>query len=400
MSRRFAAAWLPPALAAAFAAAAVIAGPLAAAGLAFLSGALFASAWRGWVTRGRQGEAPRETDQYLLTMLESSPIGVQITRAMDGRVMYANASLFKMRQVTKGEYIGTAQTARFYADPGQQKALIERLNAGGFIRDAEIPMKRLDGSTYWVLLSLFPIEYEGEAARLAWFYDITERKAHEEVVRRSEQRFLAILETSPIGVRIGRISDKRILFANSQMAEMFRVRKEDLIGAYALDHYVDIEGYRASMEKLEREGSIRDVETLMRRPDGSEFWALRSVFPVEFEGAPARMVWLYDITERKRAEDALQAAREQALEAEATLMDAISNISEGVTLYDADDRFVICNDQHKRLYPRIADLMVPGGLLDPVEGGAHQQGRDRQHPRRRDRDQEGRGGAAEGPRGG
>ncbi|OGL61400.1 MAG: hypothetical protein A3I72_01825 [Candidatus Tectomicrobia bacterium RIFCSPLOWO2_02_FULL_70_19] len=330
------------------------------AGLALMFGGLFAGAWRAWGAPEPRGGAPRESDQYLLAMLESSPIGVQITRARDGRVMYANASLFKMRQVTKSEYIGTTQTARFYADPSDQKALIDRLDAGGFVRDAEILMKRLDGSVYWVLLSLFPIEYKGEAARLAWFYDITERKAHEEVVHRSEQRLLSILETSPIGVRIGRISDKRILFANSQMAEMFRVRKEDLIGAYALDHYVDIEGYRASMEKLDREGSIRDVETLMQRPDGTEFWALRSVFPVEFEGAPARMVWLYDITERKKGEEALQAAREKALEAEATLTDAISNISEGITLYDADDRFVICNDQHRRLYPRIVDLMVPG----------------------------------------
>ena len=55
--------------------------------------------------------------------------------------------------------------------------------------------------------------------------------------------------------------------------------------------------------RVESDGSVRDAEVLSKRADGTVFWSLRSFFPIEYAGESARLGWIYDITERKRAED-------------------------------------------------------------------------------------------------
>jgi PAS domain S-box-containing protein len=66
-----------------------------------------------------------------------------------------------------------------------------------------------------------------------------------------------------------------------------------------------------------------------------------------------------DITLRQEVEQQLRAAQQ-------TLRDAVDSISEGFVIYDRDDCFVMCNDPHRRLYPKGARLMVPGTRFEEI----------------------------------
>jgi signal transduction histidine kinase/CheY-like chemotaxis protein len=66
-----------------------------------------------------------------------------------------------------------------------------------------------------------------------------------------------------------------------------------------------------------------------------------------------------DITERRRAEDALKQAHER-------LADAIEAIPDGFVLYDADDRLVMCNSKFRTLYPTLGPLLVPGTPFETI----------------------------------
>ncbi|WP_404552005.1 PAS domain-containing protein [Bradyrhizobium niftali] len=57
-----------------------------------------------------------------------------------------------------------------------------------------------------------------------------------------------------------------------------------------------------------------------------------------------------DVTEIKRREEELAAARDKATEAQRRLVDAIESISEGFSLYDADDRLVIYNRRYRDMH--------------------------------------------------
>jgi DNA-binding response OmpR family regulator len=65
---------------------------------------------------------------------------------------------------------------------------------------------------------------------------------------------------------------------------------------------------------------------------------------------------------RRAVKNALSAAtharaREQA---ENLLADALGYIEDGFIIFDPEDRVVVCNDQLKRMYPHLAELMMPG----------------------------------------
>ncbi|QQP88644.1 response regulator [Skermanella sp. TT6] len=53
-------------------------------------------------------------------------------------------------------------------------------------------------------------------------------------------------------------------------------------------------------------------------------------------------------------------AEQRVTEAEAKLAAAIASISEGLVLYDADDRLVLCNQEYRRMFGTIADRLRPG----------------------------------------
>jgi PAS domain S-box-containing protein len=70
-------------------------------------------------------------------------------------------------------------------------------------------------------------------------------------------------------------------------------------------------------------------------------------------------------------------AEKRALAAETRLRDAIESIGAGFALFDHDDRLVISNETHKRMYPRNRALMVPGTKFEDILRGSVGQG---QHP--------------------
>ncbi len=73
-----------------------------------------------------------------------------------------------------------------------------------------------------------------------------------------------------------------------------------------------------------------------------------------------------DISDRKRAEDALRESEKTVSEAHGRLTEAIETMSEGFALWDADDRLVICNSHYREFYPQADDSLVPGASFEDL----------------------------------
>ncbi|SOD93872.1 response regulator [Caenispirillum bisanense] len=138
-----------------------------------------------------------------------------------------------------------------------------------------------------------------------------ERKRVEGELRESEKRLRTILETSPVGVAMSRL-DGRLLFGNSRMAEMTGLQPEQLIGYRAQELYADITDRDALVREVTRGVDVRDREVQLKHADGSVFWSLLSMQPIQYENDYALLIWLYDISSRKQAEEALRLAKEHA----------------------------------------------------------------------------------------
>ena len=62
----------------------------------------------------------------------------------------------------------------------------------------------------------------------------------------------------------------------------------------------------------------------------------------------------------------LSASDQRATDAENRLQAAVDCLSDGFVIYDKDERFVMCNDQYRRIYPAIRDQLVPGAKFSDL----------------------------------
>lgn len=138
-----------------------------------------------------------------------------------------------------------------------------------------------------------------------------ERKRIETRLRDDEAGLRSILEHSPVGAAVSR-SDGVVLYANPRLAQMHGLSPEVFATHRATDFYVNPVDRQRIVEAVAAGVEQSDREIQFRRADSSLFWGLVSVRKIEWEGEPALLVWLYDITARKVAETALRAAKEQA----------------------------------------------------------------------------------------
>ncbi len=166
----------------------------------------------------------------------------------------------------------------------------------------------------------------------------TEGKRDGEELRESERRLRAIVEAAPIPMVISRVSDGLILHANEHLGRTFGLPSEDLVGRKTLDFYYDPAERQEVLDLLRRDGYVRDYEVRAKREDGTPFWAVVSIQTTPFTGAPVLIAGFYDITERKRAEEALRESEERSRA-------LVENSPEGLSLTDLEGRVLFCNKQ-------------------------------------------------------
>ena len=138
--------------------------------------------------------------------------------------------------------------------------------------------------------------------------DITERKAAEEALRASEERFRLIVETATEGIWTVD-AQERATFVNAAMTRMLGYTAQEMLGVRteAFLFPEDMEAHTRRMEQR-RAGQDEIYERRFLRKDGTTLWTLASAKPLlddagRFDGAFAMFV---DITERKRIDEALR----------------------------------------------------------------------------------------------
>lgn len=162
--------------------------------------------------------------------------------------------------------------------------------------------------------------------------DIEKRRRAEQAMRDAEQRFRGMFENSISGIY--QISPEgRFISANPALAEILGYKSaEDLMVAVkdiGTQVYVRPEDRKAFVDKLLFEGRVSGIETEVKRKDGKRVWIMENARVVRnergsveyFEGS------IWDVTERKQAENTMREARLQAEISSRTRMEFLANMS-------------------------------------------------------------------------
>ncbi|MFW9917322.1 MAG: PAS domain S-box protein [Candidatus Thorarchaeota archaeon] len=145
--------------------------------------------------------------------------------------------------------------------------------------------------------------------------DITDRKRAEEALRESEERYRSLVENMPIGMyRTTPGSKGKFLMVNTAMVSLLGYESEiELKGANVEDLYLDPNEREIYSNKILAQGSLVGEELRLRKKDGTPIWgSITSQIIYRENGEIAFFDGLFeDITERKRAEQALRESEER-----------------------------------------------------------------------------------------
>jgi len=115
-------------------------------------------------------------------------------------------------------------------------------------------------------------------------------------------------------------------------------------------------------------GEALDFAYRIIRPNGEErAVVVQGVVTSVVDGVPRQARgFIQDITERKKVQEALRESERQAADTLALLSDAIESSPDGIVLYDADDRLVMCNEAYRDMFSGIADFIEPGATYEDL----------------------------------
>jgi PAS domain S-box-containing protein len=142
--------------------------------------------------------------------------------------------------------------------------------------------------------------------------DVTEHKQAEKALEQSEEKFRLITENSVVGIYI--IQDAKMVYVNRSFAKTFGYSPEEIIGTLSpkdLIHLDDIQDVmRRFQERLDGKTERSNIVYKAIKKDGSLFYIEVYGMVIDYQGRPAVMGTLIDVTERKWAEEELEKYRE------------------------------------------------------------------------------------------
>jgi PAS domain S-box-containing protein len=291
--------------------------------------------------RKRAEESLREREDRLRLFIEYAPAALAM---FDSRMCYVSASRRWLSDYNLGDrdLTGLSHYDVFPEIPESWKEAHRRALAGEVIREENDRFVRSDGLVQWIRWEVRPWrDQEGAVAGILIFReDITERKQAEEQLRESEDRFRTLVEGAPEAIFVQ--SGGRFVYVNPSMVSLMgAARPEDLLGKEFIELIAP--EYRESVLsriklQVETGRAVPPTEQEHLRIDGSRVPVETSAVPVRFRGSDAHLVFLHDITDRKRAEAVLR-ERQEVYRA------IVDQAAEGIVLIDVEThRFAEFND--------------------------------------------------------
>jgi two-component system, cell cycle sensor histidine kinase and response regulator CckA len=271
-------------------------------------------AWRTSVRLERSFEALRDSELKYRGVVENIQ---DVFHRVDpeGRTILISPSAARLLDYDSVDDLIGQSSDLYWADPSQRLALLEELARSGQVSDWEFEAVRRDGSVMPAAATVHlihddhkrPLGYEG-----IW-RDITDRKRAEAALKENIEKMNSIFRAAPTG--IGVVVDRMLTEANERLCEMTGYAREELIGQnarllYPTDEeyaYVGREKYRQIRDK-----NTGTVVTRWRRKNGETIEVLLSSTPIAPDDHSVGVTFTaLDITEWKRAQEALRESQER-----------------------------------------------------------------------------------------
>ena len=320
---------------------------------------------KGWlegvaedITAGKLAEdALRESEEKYRILFENASEAIFV--AQDGKVVFLNPTTAIVTGYSNKEFVSRPFVDFIHQDDRNMvmERYVRRLNGEDIPRRYSFRILHKNGGFRWVELDTVLINWKGRPATLNFLTDITERKRVEETLQKSEERYRSLVENADEAILV--IQDGIIKFVNTRAIESFDYSVQEFLSipVFELVHPEDrnavIERY---LQKINGDTTPTRHTYRSIHKGGHIVWIdIRSVL-IDWEGRPATLNLITDITERKQAEEKLRESQERLLKEQKFTQ----------LLLDTSPAFIVAIDFDGKT------LMMNRSLLDALEYTAEQ----------------------------
>ncbi|HMD96451.1 MAG TPA: PAS domain S-box protein [Terriglobia bacterium] len=278
--------------------------------------------------RKRAEVALQASERRYRHFLERNTAGV-LRSTVDGTVLDCNESLVRILGYDSLEEMKARSMREFYLDLPARDTMIRLLRKEKALTAYELRFRRKDGVPIWCLANINLAEQDGSEVLEGTMVDITERKQAEEARRQSEAQLDALVrslddivfEFDAEGTYLNVWAGDESLLARPK-AELIGHRISEVLGEASGLRYIEL------FKRVLARGRPEDCEYRLEVLGGVR-WFLGRISPISAADGSYKSVCMLsrDITERKRAEEELEKAKEAAEAGSRAKSEFLANMS-------------------------------------------------------------------------
>jgi PAS domain S-box-containing protein len=258
------------------------------------------------IARSKAEEALRESEENFRSIVETAYEGILVTDAQN-KIVFPNQRMAEMLGYTEDEMKGKSI---FSFMDKEWKTIAEanlKNRSPGIMEKRDFKFRCKDGTELWAIMTTNPYfdskgRYKGS---LEMVTDITKRKRVEEALRENETRYRE-LSDSITDIFFAMDKDLKYTYWNKASEKLTGIPAKNAVGKSILEIFPDDEQTKKAVKIYQEVLKKHQPHTFV-----NEYYLRRKNFVFEISAYPSKdglSVFVKDITERKKAEEALQAS--------------------------------------------------------------------------------------------
>lgn len=275
----------------------------------------------------------QESEERFRCLVMAAQSGI-VLQERDGRITTWNATAERVFGFSATQAIGLDATTynwNTYREdgtpfPGSEHPAVQTFATGKPCSNVIMKVVRASGDYSWITINTGPLFRAGEATPYAvviTFSEITKRKDVEEKLKKNMKIFSLFLKHSPMYAYIKEIVDgeSRVLYASDNFQQMIGMSGSEMVGKTMAELFPEELADKINADDLDiiSTGNVTELEEVYLERTYSTV-----KFPIVFDEQTLLAGLTIDITDRKRAEEALLAKSQQLEELNLTLEDRIA----------------------------------------------------------------------------
>ncbi|MEW6303770.1 MAG: PAS domain S-box protein [Verrucomicrobiota bacterium] len=266
----------------------------------------------------------------------------------DGRMHRVNAAWEQALDFHREELTGRSLLEFVHAEDREAtRATLARLAEGHDCAGFRNRLIRRDGSPLWVSWNCAAAREDGWLYAAARADDREAVRQVEQNLRASEERFRNVVENLSEGLIMTDL-EGIILYANRRLAQLTGYAEGELVGQKAHELLLEAADWPQAVKRMEQreQGHAESYSIQIRRKDGGKIWVHVNAAPFRDRegGVVAATSAMTDITERRRAEEALKQSRRFLEKAQ-----EVGHVGSWIS-YPGSERTVIWSRETRRIF--------------------------------------------------